>query len=105
MPKLHHTVIINRATAGTLDDYGQPSQTYAQLAVVRALIQPKSGRELALLNEAGPVRGKYRVFMYPTDVTEGDQLIHDDEVYELTFVADAGGAGHHIEADAERIWP
>lgn len=102
---LHHTVIVNRATAGAVDEYNQPSETYAQLAVVQALIQPKDGTELALLNEAGPVRGRYRVFMYPTDVREGDQLIHDDEIYELTFIANAGGAGHHLEIDAERIWP
>lgn len=102
---LRHTVIINRASAGATDDYNQPSQTYAQLAVVPALIQPKSGAELALLNEGGPVRGRYRIFMNPTDVKEGDQIIRDAEVYELMFIADAGGAGRHLEIDADRVWP
>lgn len=105
MPRLHHTVVIERATAGATDDYNQPAQTYATLATAQALIQPKSGDELALLSEGGPVRGQYRVFMYPADVTEGDHIIHGDEVYELTFVADAGGASHHLEIDAERVWP
>lgn len=100
-----HTVQIQRATPGAVDDYNQPTRTYATLATVQALIQPKSGQELAQLSEAGPVRGQYRVFMAPTDVHEGDRLVHGSDVYELTFVADAGGAGHHLECDAERIEP
>jgi head-tail adaptor len=103
--KLRHTVVIERATAGTADDYNQPAQTFAPIATVQALIQPKSGTERAQLNEAGVVRGQYRVFMPITDVVEGDHLVHGDEVYELTFVADAAGAGHHLEIDAERVWP
>ncbi len=105
MPRLHHTVTIQRATPGAVDEYNNPSVTYAPIATVQALIQPKSGTELAALHEGGPVRGRYRIFMYPTDVTEGDHLISDNEIYELTFVADAGGAGRHIELDAERVWP
>jgi hypothetical protein len=103
--KLHHTVQIQRGTPGAVDDYNHPSRTFATIGTVQALIQPKDGREVALLNEAGPGRGRYRVFMYPTDVLEGDHLVHGDEVYELTFIADAGGAGHHLEIDAERVWP
>lgn len=106
--RLLHTLQIWRATSGSADDYNQPSQTFAAISTVRGLIQPKSGDELAQLSDAGPVRGKYRVFIpQPVDVTEGDQLLHleTSEVYEPTFVANAGGVGHHYEIDAERVWP
>ena len=104
---LVHTLAIERATAGAVDDYNQPAQAWATIATVKALIQPKSGRELAQVNEAGPVSGEYRVFMLPTDVTEGDHLVRQTpaEVYEIGFVADAAGIGHHLELDATRVWP
>lgn len=105
--RLIHTVAIERATDGAVDDYNNPSRTFAAIATVGALIQPKSGRELAQLNDAGRVRGEYRVFMPITDVTEGDHLVRQTpaEVYEITFVADAAGVGHHLELDANRVYP
>lgn len=105
--RLIHTVEIQRATAGAADDYGQPARTFASIGTERCLIQPKSGRELAQVNEAGPVRGEYRVFMLPTDVTEADHLVRQDtaEVFEIGFVADAAGVGHHLELDASKVWP
>ena len=106
MPRLHHDVAIYRSTLGAVDDYNQPSETFTLLATEPALIQAKSGVELAQLNNAGVVRGRYRVFMRQTDVAEGDHLVHNDDVFELTFVdSDAGGAGHHMELDAERVYP
>lgn len=103
--RLIHTVAIQRATAGAVDDYNQPSQTFATIATVKALIQPKSGLELAQANQAGAVRGEYRVFMYPTDVDEGDYLIRETpvEVYQILFVADAAGQGHHLQLDCTRV--
>ena len=104
--RLIHEVAIERSTDGAVDEYNQPTQVFAALATVPALVQPKSGRELAQLNEAGPVKGTYRVFMRPTDVTEGDHLVTAaGEVYEIGFVANAGGVSHHLELDATRVWP
>lgn len=105
--RLLHTVAIERSTDGAVDDYNQPTQAFATIATVKALVQPKSARELAQVNEAGPVRGEYRVFMRPTDITEGDHLIKQDtaEIYEIGFVADAAGVGHHLELDCTRVWP
>lgn len=105
--RLVHTIAIERATPGTVDDYNQPSETWATIATVPALVQPKSGRELAQLNNAGPVRFEYRIFMRVTDVAEGDHLVRQDpgEVYQIGFVADAAGIGHHLEIEASRVWP
>lgn len=104
---LRDTVAIQRGTPGAVDDYNAPSISYATIATIACLIQPKSGRELGQVNEAGPVRGEYRIFMLPTDVTEGDQIIRQTpaEVYQVGFVADAGGQAHHLELDASRVWP
>lgn len=105
--RLIHTVDIERATPGVVDDYNQPSLVFASIATVAALVQPKSGLELAQANQAGPVKGDFRIYMRPTDVTEGDHLIRQDrgEVYEIGFVADAAGVGHHLELDCTRVWP
>lgn len=104
--RLIHSLAIERATPGAVDEYNQPTSTYATVATVAALVQPKSGREVAQLNEAGPTKGLYRVFMRPTDVTEGDHLVTaTGEVYEIGFVADAAGLGHHLELDCDRVWP
>lgn len=105
MPWLRHAVSIQRATIGAADDYNQPSRTYAEVATAQALIQPISGIEAAGVTNAGPVRGDYRIFMFPADVREGDRIVHGSEIYELTFVADAAGAGRHLEIDANRVSP
>lgn len=106
--RLIHMLVIERATAGAVDEYNNPTQVWATLAVVPGRVQAKSGRELAQLNDAGPVRGEFRVFMRPTDVLESDHLILSEsgEIYEIGFVAPRSGAGiHHLELDCNRVWP
>jgi hypothetical protein len=86
-----------------------PSQVWAQLAVVPALIQPRTARERIQRNEAGEVRADYLVFMRPTDVLESDHLICQDDgaegIYQITFVADAGGQDRSLELDCTRVYP
>jgi hypothetical protein len=105
--RLLQEVAIMRSTPGAVDEYNMPALSWSTLASVRALIQPKRGLERAQLNEAGAVLGDYRVFMLPTDVTEGDNLVCQDPagVWQIEFVADAGGVGHHLEIDATRLTP
>jgi head-tail adaptor len=106
---LRHTVVIERATDGPVDEYNTPSQVWAQLAVVPALIQPRSARERIQLNEAGAVAADYRVFMRPTDILESDHLICQDPgaegIYEISFVADAGGQARSLELECSRVYP
>lgn len=104
--RLIHEVAIARSTAGAVDEYNNPTQVFATLATVPARITTKGGRELAQLNEAGPVQGTFLIFMRPTDVTEGDHLVSaTGEVYEIGFVASRSGAAlHHLELDATRVW-
>jgi len=105
--RLIHDVAIERSTAGPVDAWNMPSEVWATIATPAALIQPKSGRERAQQNEAGSVTAEFRIYMRPTDITEGDHLIRQDtgEVFEIGFIADAGGIGHHLEIDATRVWP
>lgn len=107
--RLRHQVAIMRGTPGAVDEYNQPTITYSAIATVPALIQPRTGREAIQDNEAGPMRGTYQVFMRPADVVEADHLICQDSgvdgIYEIIFVANAAGLGHHLELDATRVWP
>lgn len=104
--RLIHEVAVNRATAGAVDEWNNPTQVFATLATVPARITTKGGRELAQLNEAGPVKGEFLIFMRPTDVTEGDHLVSaTGEIYQIGLVAPRSGASlHHLELDATRVW-
>lgn len=98
MPRLHHTIVIERATAGARGERGGPAQTWAPLATIKGLVQPLTGLELAQLSQAGPVASTHRLTAWPTDLLPSDRLVVDGERYQVTRVAHAGGAHHHIEA-------
>ncbi len=106
---LIHSLTINRSVGnGVFDEMNHEGQAFAPLATVAARVEVKDGRELSQLNEAGPVRGRYRIFLAPTDVTEADHLVRQDppEVYEIAFVEPRDAmAPHHMELHAERVWP
>jgi hypothetical protein len=70
--RLMHTLVIERATSGAEDDYGHPARTYATLATVNGLVQPKSYREVALQSQAGAVVSSHTAFLRPTDLQEAD---------------------------------
>lgn len=101
--RLLHTLVIERATSGAEDDYGQPARTYATLATVSGLVQPKSYREVALSTQAGAVVSTHTIFMRPTDLQEADRILYGSQRYEVTGVRDAAGLGHHYEVDARLV--
>lgn len=101
--RLLHSLVIERATAGAEDSYGQPARTYAALATVKGLVQPKSYREVALQSQAGAVVSTHTIFMRPTDVQEADRILFGSARYEIVGVRDAGGVGHHYELDAKLV--
>jgi hypothetical protein len=105
--KLIHGLVIERATPGAEDpETGQPALTYAILAAVPGLIQPKRVRETELQSQAGAVTSTHTIYMRPTDLQEADRIRRepDDGVrYEITGVRDAAGIGHHLEVDARVV--
>ena len=109
---LTHTVTIRRVyDLGTDDEYGQPLTTEADLATVKAAVQPRSEREVATVHQAGPAIADHVIFLRPTDVTTADVIVHDPVVcgltndlplcrFQLVGTPLAAGLGHHLELDA-----
>jgi head-tail adaptor len=117
MPAFVHALSIERpygsdgADAGSdpdVDDYGQPTRTFTELAAVRGLIQPKSQREVALTSQAGAVVGDHTIFLARRDLTTADRIRDVTEsdsgpLYEIVGIRDFNfGALAHLEVDARR---
>lgn len=103
---LIHTLAVERATSGVLDEYGQPSRTYATLATFRGRIEPKSAREVAQLNGAGAVVSDHVLRTRPRDLRESDRIRFepaDGRRFEITGIRDMAGAGHHLTVDLALI--
>ena len=103
---LRHRLVIERVTNGAVDDRNMPAQTWATLAEVPGLVQPKSAKELAQLSQGGPVSSDHTIFLMPTDLRESDRIRFDPDDgrrYEVVGVRDAAGWGHHLEVDATMV--
>lgn len=118
MPGFVHALSIERAygsdgidvdTDADLDDYGQPTRTFAELAAVPGLIQPKTAREIALASQAGAAIGNHTIFLDRRDLTTADRIrdVTDDDagpLYQVLGVRDFNFGGlPHLEVDAVRI--
>ena len=104
---LVHSLVIERATAGAPDDYGQPSSTFSTLATVRGLVQPKSAREKAQANQAGVVVSEFSIYVpAATDLDEADRIVYDGATYQIECIERrAYGGLAHLKADASRVTP
>lgn len=115
--QLIHSVTIRRATQGAEDDYGQPALTWADLATVQALIQPRNTRlgggqaEELTTHGGGTSITDHNIFLRPTDITSADEVYATDagtytgKTFEVILVRDAGGQGHHLEVSVRLIEP
>jgi len=103
MPYLNHSVTVERSGDGSLDERGNPTQTWSTYVETKASIQPKTVDELAQLSQAGPVRGDWTIYMYPAGVIEADRIVDGSRVFEVMGVRDAAGVGHHDEIDAQLV--
>ena len=99
---LIHKLAVERATSGALDEYGQPSRTYATLATFRGRIEPKSAREVAALSQGGAVVSDHTLRTRPRDLRESDRIRFDPadgRLFEITGIRDMAGARHHLTVD------
>lgn len=105
--RLRHTFIIERPTDGAVDEYNQPTTTYATLASVPGLMQPKDVREVAQLNQAGATVSTHTGYLRPTEIQPSDRVRIASGVmagtYEIDGVRDAAGLGHHYELDCRMV--
>lgn len=105
--QLIHSLIIERATDGAVDEYNQPSRTWTTLSEVPGLVQPKTAREVAQLNQAGAVVSTYSIYLRPTEIQPADRIrVVDDGVagtYEVDGIQNQAGRNHHLRADARMV--
>jgi head-tail adaptor len=114
--RMIHTLSIERASAGAVDPYDQPTQIWTAIATTAAYVVEKSAREVALLSQGGAVIGAFTIGVPTgTDLSPADRLRHNPAacevvfndlaaaLYQLTAVRDASGAGFFLRCDASEI--
>jgi hypothetical protein len=105
--RLRQTFVIERPADGAVDDYNQPTTTYATLASVAGLMQPKRVEETTQLNQAGATVSTYTGWLRPTDLEPSDRIrIASGPMagtYEIDGIRDAAGLGHHYEIDCRMV--
>lgn len=105
MVDLVHTLVIERATAGALDDRGVGAQTWATASTVKGLVQQKSSLEIAQLSQAGQVVSKHKAWMpLGVDLRDGDRIVQGGRTFQVSGTdPDVAGAGHHSTADLQLV--
>lgn len=114
--RLIHQVIVERFVVTldgsddpVLDDYGQPVGEWRDLALIPALVQPKSATEMAASHEAGAPLSDHTIYMFPRDITTADRIRFASDApdvgphYNVVGVRDAAGITHHYEVDATMV--
>ena len=107
----HRATIYRRSDTPGSDttDWNQEPTDLAALATdVRCRIDETRGRQVSLPDEAGPVIvDAIGYFVAGVDLTEADQVVQTrpatGRVYEVAFVRDAAGQGHHTEVDLRLV--
>lgn len=107
---LPQLLVIERPSVVSQDDRGHDVETYANLATVRGLVDPKTAAEVAQLNQAGAVLADYTIYTLPTDVAASDRirLVPDDgRRFEIRAVRrfQFGTGIDHLEIDAQQVTP
>ncbi|KKL20077.1 hypothetical protein LCGC14_2459080 [marine sediment metagenome] len=98
---LNATGTIRRYSSGSPDAHGNPVKTWSDLATdVPCRLQPRRGREAVQPTQV--VVGSHVLFLeIGTDITERDRVVVATLTYEVLFVGDAAGQGHHLEVELE----
>lgn len=104
-----HSIVILEPATGTPDPWGHvDSAPYTDGATVRGLVQERQGKEVEGPQLGGTVVVDAVVFLPAgTAVTERNRLRRVDTAaeYDVLYVRDAAGMGHHLECDCRRIQP
>jgi len=95
---------VYRRTAGTKNEYGEASDTWALITTIKGTIQPKSGNTSRV--ESGILEtSTHRLYCLVTaNIHNGDKIKDPNDVmYDVLFVKDASNRGHHYEVDLRQI--
>ena len=92
------TCTVRRYTEGPIDDYGHPTEVWADhLADEPCRLSASSGREITIGAEV--VIADYKLFLGDVDITEQDRVVLDAVTYQVLLVTNRqnGTADHHKE--------
>lgn len=107
----HRATILRRSATAAVDtsEWNQEPQTLASIATdVPCRIDETRGRQVTVPGEDGPVIvDAIGFFKAGIDLTEADQVMQTrpgtNRPYEVLFIRDAAGQGHHTEADLRLV--
>lgn len=106
---LRHTCTFEQRVEGTRSGTGQVNYTYITAqSGVRCRLDDAGGREYHA-SSGKYVKADYILFVNCKSVqvalSEKDfRVVVDSKYYNILFISDAGGAGHHYEIALERIY-
>jgi hypothetical protein len=107
--QFRHDLVILVPNDGTMDAWGHVDPApYAEGETVRGLVQERQGREVMGPDLGGTVIVNAVVYLATgTAVTERNRLRRADTgaEYDVLYVRDAAGRGHHLELDCRRVQP
>ena len=98
-----HSLVIERASSGAVDDRGVPAQTWSTLATVAGRVEPKTVEEMTQHSQDGPVTSTHTIYMVPRDITEADRITYAGGTYQLDGIVDADGLGIVYAIDAHLV--
>jgi hypothetical protein len=106
-----HTLIVRRRTpTGGVDADGQPLTTVTTVATVRGRLAPAmrtatgAPAEQPATHQAGALVGRWRAYLAPLPGLATDCWLEvDGRRYDILEIADAAGAGHHLELILQRV--
>jgi hypothetical protein len=106
-----HTITVKRRSpSGGVDPDGHPITTEVTVATVRGRLAPAprstvgAPAEAPATHQAAPVAGRWRAYLAPLAGFGTDCWLEIDGArYDVLEIADAGGAGHHLEVTCRRV--
>ena len=102
--RFRHTLTIEHRIIGASDAWGHAEVTFSDETGVPGLVQERTGREINGPKLGGTVIADALIFLAgDTDVAEEDRILHGERAYEVLYVKDAAGLGHHLEVDARSV--
>jgi SPP1 family predicted phage head-tail adaptor len=96
--------------SSTLDDYGQPVNTWSNLATVWANIKPLTGREKAQMQMVDSILThrvtiRYRVDFMPPTTVDAYRIAYETpsgtRIFNITAAQDVDEARQHIQFDCQ----
>ena len=99
---LRHRVVIEQVTEAQ-NDYGEPVETWAELATVWARKEDLSGRELFAAQQVQSTVTTRFTIRYRSDVQAKQRLSHAGTVYNIESVQDPDGRRCFLYVLASRL--